>query len=58
MVNDLYNESSLNDARVNALTEEVVNEAIQNNETYRYITVVKPSKISDFIILLKDEGYV
>lgn len=57
-VNDIYNESSLNDARVNALTEEVVNEAIQNNETYRYITVVKPSKISDFIILLKDEGYV
>lgn len=55
--NFIYIDAPLDQDRVDALTEEYVNDSLDENETFRYIQVVKPSRISEFILLLKTNGY-
>lgn len=56
-VNFIYIDAPLNDARAEQLTAEYVNATLEENETFRYIRVVKPSRISEFILILKTNGY-
>lgn len=44
-------------SRSDELKEEFLSEDILKNETFRYIDVIKPSRMSDFIALLKENGY-
>lgn len=55
--NFIYIDAPLDQERVDALTEDYVNASLEENEKFRYISVVKPSRISEFILLLKTNGY-
>ena len=45
-------------ARIEALSEEFLTDEVSDNEYYRYITVIKPSKMSQFLLLLKENNYL
>lgn len=57
--NSIYSQAPLlNAERIEALSSEYLTDNVSKNETYRYINVVKPSKITQFLTLLKARGYV
>ena len=57
--NSIYSQAPLtDDTRIDALTSEFATEEVSLNEEYRYITVIKPSKMSSFLTLLTDQGYL
>lgn len=55
----VYSEASLADNnRKEELTAEMLNVNLENNEKFRYLHVVKPSKMGDFIKILQSKGYI
>lgn len=55
----IYSHAPLNDAtRQQELLEKFINEAEEEKEINRYIYIVKPSRIGDFIKLLKQNEYM
>jgi len=58
-INYIYSNAPLSSIkRSTELQEEFLNMFIEQNEIYRVIRVVRPSKIGEFIKLLKKEGYL
>jgi len=56
--NFIYDNAPLNQSRVDEFYTELMSEVQNENEFFRYIYVVKQSKINDFVSLLKDKGYI
>lgn len=55
----IYSHAPLNDTeRIQELLDEFINDFDEVNETNRYIYIIKPSKIGEFIKLLKDNSYL
>lgn len=57
--NIIYSHAILNSVeRVTALREEFLNNFIEQNEANRRIVIIKPTKMGDFIKLLKNKKYL
>ena len=57
--NYIYAHAPLSDdERIDILTNQYLNERLQKTETDRFIKVIKPSKLNEFIKILKDNNYI
>lgn len=56
--NYVYSNAPLIQEAADKMTARYTEEVLQNNENMRILTIVKPSRMSDFISLLKDKDFL
>lgn len=56
--NSVYSNSPLNAQRLQELKDEFYETKRISNEKFRYINVIRPSKMQDFLKLIKQKGFI
>ena len=56
--NSIYSNSPLNAQRLQELKDEFYETKRISNEKFRYINVIRPSKMQDFLKLIKQKGFI
>ena len=56
--NFLYFQAPLKDERLQILISEEIEKMKEQNENYRFLYIIKPTKIQEFLKLLRDKDYL